>query len=267
MGHLLMQLGNENKQLLKQQVSELNQKYQCLVYKQQDGKNLISGTLPFCALYNDRTIEDEYEIEIFMPDDYPNTPPTVKETKGRIPEEFHRNKDDDSTLCLGAPIAVSMKFKENPCLLHFVDQQVVPYLFSYSSYIKYGDMPIGELQHGGEGILTHYREVFDISDGLSVLGLLRILSDNDYRGHHSCPCGSGKRVRNCHGNVLRELRKYQNSDEFFYEYKQVWMYMRKSKKEIPESIMSNNLLKSYKNEKQKNLRSQLDLLLANSGIL
>lgn len=244
-----MQLSNENKQLLKQQVTELSQKYHGLVYKQQDGKDLISGPLHFCASHNNRTIEDEYEIEILIPDDYPNTPPTAKETKGRISEKFHRLRDADNSLCLGAPIAVAKKFKENPCLLHFVDQQVVPYLFSYSCHIKYGDMPFGELQHGGEGILTHYREVFDISDGLSVLGLLRILSDDDYRGHHSCPCGNGKIVRNCHGNVLRALQKYQNPDKFLYEYKQVWMYMRKSKKEIPESITSSYLLKSYKNEK------------------
>ena len=132
-----MLLSKENKQLLEQQAAELNQKYHDLVYKQQDDKDLISGLLPFCASYNNTTIEDEYEIEIIIPDNYPNTPPTANEIKGKIPKEFHRNKDYDNTLCLGARLAVAKKFKENPCLLHFVEQQIVPYLFSYSYYKKY----------------------------------------------------------------------------------------------------------------------------------
>lgn len=266
MEHLLMSLSNEKKQLLEQQVVKLNQKFPGFVYNQNDDRDLVSGILPFCVTYNDRTIKDEYEIEILIPDDYPDRPPTVKETKGKIPEEFHRIKDADNTLCLGAPIAVAKKFKENSCLLYFVEHQVVPYLFSCSYHKEYGEMPYGELPHGGEGILKHYQETFSIGDELGVLGLLRILADNDYRGHHSCPCGSGKRIRRCHGNILRDIKRYQSPDDFLYEYKQVWMHIRSSEREIPESFISENLLKSFKNEKQKNLRSHLDLLLTNSGI-
>jgi len=246
-----MPSSTEKKRLLKQQVIELNHKYHGLAYKQQDNKDLISGPLPFCVSHNNRTIEDEYEIEILIPDNYPDKPPTAKEIKGRIPEKFHRNKDDDSTLCLGAPLAVAKKFKKNPYLLHFVEQQIVPYLFSYSYYIKYGDMPFGELQHGGEGILTYYCEVFNISDSISVLGLLRILTDDDYRGHQDCPCGRGKRVRNCHGNILRDIKVYQNPDEFLYEYKQICEYIINDKKKIPESHVSANLLKSLRRENKK----------------
>ena len=248
---MLMSLSDEKIRLLEQHVIELNQKFPGLVYKQKDNRDMIVGVLPFCVIHEDRTFKDEYEIEILIPDDYPNRPPTVKETKSKIPEKFHRNKGADSTLCLGAPIAVAKKFKENSCLLHFVEQQVVPYLFSYSYYKEHDEMPFGGLKHGGEGILSHYQEVFDISDDLSVLGLLRILADDDYRGHHSCPCGSGKGVRKCHGDILRDLKKYQDPDEFLYEYRQVWMHIRGSEKEIPESFMSDNLLKSLRMENEK----------------
>jgi hypothetical protein len=249
-----MSLSNEKKQLLEQQVVKLNQKFPSLVYNQKDERDLVSGTLPFCVSYNNRTIKDEYEIEILIPDDYQNQPPTVKETKGKIPEKFHRNKDAGNTLCLGAPIAVAKKFKDNSCcLLHFVEEQVVPYLFSYSYYKEYNEMPFGELKHGGEGILSYYQEVFDISDNLNVLGLLRILADDDYRGHYSCPCGRGKRIRNCHGEILRDISRYQSPDDFLYEYKEACEYIINSKKKIPESLISVNLLKSLrrKNEKLK----------------
>lgn len=241
----------EKKQLLEEHIITLNQKFPGFAYKQKNDRDLVSGTLPFCVSYNDRAIKDEYEIEILIPDDYPNRPPTVRETKGKIPEEFHRNLDDDSTLCLGAPIAVAKKFKENPGLLHFVEQQVIPYLFSYSYYKEYDELPYGELPHGGEGILKHYREIFNISDGISVLGLLRILADDAYRGHHDCPCGSGKRVRNCHGNILRDIKNHQNPDDFLYEYEQVGECILKSNKKIPESLISANLLKKLRRENKK----------------
>lgn len=246
-----MSLSNEKIRLLEQHVIKLNQKFPNFVCKQRDTKTVVIGVLPFCAIYNDKTIIDEYEIEILIPDNYPDSPPTVKEIQGKIPEDFHRNKDAGSTLCLGTPIAVARKFKENSNLLDFVEKQVVPFLFSYSYYKEHGEMPYGELPHGGEGIIKHYNEIFNINDDISVLGFLRILADNDYRGHHICPCGSNKKIRQCHGKILRDINEYQKSEDFLYEYNQVGTYIANSKKKIPESFISYNWLKSLKKRKGK----------------
>ncbi len=36
---------------------------------------------------------------------------------------------------------------------------------------------------------------------------LRLLSMNEVKGHHPCPCGSGKALRQCHRDEVDELKK------------------------------------------------------------
>ncbi len=71
--------------------------------------------------------------------------PKVQETSNRIPTDFHHYQDD--TLCPGAPIAVRQKFKKEPTLVGFVNNCVIPYLYSFSYKSKFGKMPFGELPH------------------------------------------------------------------------------------------------------------------------
>ena len=66
-----------------------------------------------------------------------------------------------------------------------------------------------------EGILEYYKELFSVQDGWQVLGLLKILADDNYKGHTLCPCGSGQKLRNCHGNLLREIKEYQKPADFY----------------------------------------------------
>jgi hypothetical protein len=48
-----------------------------------------------------------------------------------------------------------------------------------------------------------------------ILALLKIMADGSYRGHHPCPCGSGKILRKCHGPIMLRLLKIQRNDQFF----------------------------------------------------
>ena len=47
--------------------------------------------------------------------------------------------------CLGAPIEVRRRFAGHKNLLRFIEDQVIPYLFSYSYKRDYGKLPFGEL--------------------------------------------------------------------------------------------------------------------------
>ena len=67
------------------QVRELQEKYSGLDYVVDDGRSsVIRGALAFTAKYNDISVEDEYEITITLPKDYPDTPPSAKENSERI---------------------------------------------------------------------------------------------------------------------------------------------------------------------------------------
>ena len=68
-------------------------------------------------------------------------------------------------------------------------------------------MPFGERSHGVKGIEEAYMERYDLFDRNALIQIMLYLSKiQRYRGHAKCPCGSGKKLRNCHGRrVLKDI--------------------------------------------------------------
>lgn len=209
--------------------------------KCQDGVYIIKNSLFFSAIYDDVSIEDKYCVEIKISPEYPKTPPTGQETGGRISSNFHLHKDN--TLCLGSPIAIKTKFDKDPTLLGFVENLLIPYLYSHSYKEKYGKMPFDELSHGMKGIFEYYKELFDIDCEYAVLRFLKILADNNYRGHLICPCGSDIKLRDCHGKQILKIIGYEYQVQFELESYSLIDYMIKRNREIPKSMYPQKLLK------------------------
>lgn len=225
---------------------------------------VAQGMLEFSATYEGVSIEDKFQIEFTLLKDYPDVPPIAKETGGRIPKEFHKNPD--GSLCLGAPLEVRMKFTKNPSLLGFVNEQVIPFLYSYCYFEQHGEMPFGELSHGGEGILEYYTQLFNVSSDIIAIELLKILAENNYKGHHECPCRSGKRIRDCHGGLLRKIYSYQHKDEFLYDYGNCLIHLKKAGQELPKSLFSKKLmnrLKKYSQGLDKNEKRGVSAIRTN----
>lgn len=213
--------------LIQQEFGELSETYPGLrLCEDAPGRWVIRGTLSFSATFQDVTITDAFSILITLPKDYPNSPPTVQETGGRIPADFHQYPD--RTLCLGAPVEVWRRFKADPRLVTFVKTLVVEYLYGYAYFEKYGEMPFGELSHGAQGIREYYQDLFKTDDIQIVLALLKLMADGTYRGHHACPCGSGKILRKCHGPSMLELLKKQSKERFLRDATNVLYSLKES---------------------------------------
>jgi hypothetical protein len=199
--------------LIRKQFEELAQTYSGLkLCKDGPGHWVIRGMLSFSATYQDVAITDAFSILIILPNDYPDSPPFVQETGGRIPADFHQYPD--RTLCLGAPVEVWSRFKADPRLVTFVGSLVVEYLYAYAYLEKHGTLPFGELSHGCEGIREYYQDFFNTSDVQIILALLKLMADGAYRGHHTCPCGSEKILRKCHGPAMLDLVKKLSREQF-----------------------------------------------------
>jgi len=222
--------------LVKAQYDELSGKYPDLSLEHKDGMWVIKGSLDFYATYEEIKIRESFQVEMLIPKDYPNILPIVKETSGNIPRTFH--KYDDDSLCLGAPTDVHKKFSEKPSLLGFVDNLVIPYLFSFSYHEQHGVMPYGELSHGGKGLIEYYTDYLGVNSEFAVLSFLKTLASDNYRGHHDCPCGSGKKIRRCHGKELLELKMIQNPYGFLRDYLIVLGYMKNAGIELPKNLMN-----------------------------
>lgn len=231
---------------IRKQFNELSDVYSDLVLSEDaPGKWVVRGNLHFSATFEAITIEDTFIILILLPRDYPSSPPIVQETGGRIPRDFHTHVD--GSLCLGAPFAVRMEFLKNPRLLPFINNQVVPFLFSFRYWQDEGKMPFGELSHGIKGVLEYYRDLFQVKEDVSVLRLLKILADNSYRGHLPCPCGSAFNLRRCHGAQLKDLMIVQSADRFFQDMVAILFNLPEEEvKVFGKSILPKDLLKRYR---------------------
>jgi hypothetical protein len=232
-----------NSSIIKSQYTELNKVYQRLKLNIDEHKKqvFVYGVLDFSGDHNDIIINDSFEIEIIINDQYPAIPPITKETGGRIPKNFHTNIDDQS-LCLGAPLYIRMTFSQNPSLIGYINDLVIPYFFSFCFWQMNGKMPFGELSHGGKGLLEYYQDLFSIEKSIITLELMKILAEGNYRGHLFCPCRSGKIIRNCHGELLRKINQYQTQDNFIDDFLQCLAYLRKSEQTIPASLKSKKII-------------------------
>lgn len=200
---------------------------------------IVWGELSFEGEYEGATLNDNYKIQIVIGKDYPNAPPILKEVGGRIPEYFHAFVDGRK--CLGAPEEIRRKFDREPTLLGFVDNLVVPYLYSYSYWAKNGEMPYGELAHGGEGILEHYAEYFQCGGNnrqIAALRFLYILGDERIRGHERCPCGSGRPVRTCHFDDIVKMKMVQERQAFVDEAEFCAVYLENRGTKLPHFLSS-----------------------------
>ncbi len=181
------------------------------------GQITVRGVLSFEASFKGlESIQDWFEIEVRIPKQYPEILPEVIELQGKVVSNYE-HLNNDGTFCLAVPIAEQLAFKKEPNLLGFVNNLVVNYLYSYCYWQQYGEYPFDDSPHGIEGFVDYYEKLFEaeLSPELFV-GIERIMK-HGYRGHHPCPCGSGKIVRKCHKQVVMDLAQDKIRRQLSYE--------------------------------------------------
>ena len=246
----MVQYGCVMQKLAKDNLEEVAQDYPGLNLISSDGDSAVySGIIAFTANHSGHgLISDQFEVEIV----FPLTPttddiPTAKEIGGRIPREPDFHVNPDGTLCLGAPLAIRRKYKKDPSLRSFINQQVIHFLYGYCIKQQKDYWPFDELSHGRKGIAEYYQDFFKTNSDLAVLEFLKIIVEDNYRGHVPCPCESGKRLRNCHGSQIREIKGQQTREQFFSDFidcLQVYMDLGKN---IPRRLITKRL-RSYWNK-------------------
>jgi hypothetical protein len=221
-----------NAKFILQQFAELQTRYPELGLGQNIFQEwVVRGTFRAAAIYEaTELLLEGVTVEIILPSTFPDTIPVVRETTG-LTKGFHTN--DDGSLCLGSPLAVRATLESFPTLLGVMEQLIIPFFFAFKYWKDHGEVPFGELSHGGKGILEYYTGLFAVSEHDKVIGLLRILAADDYRGHLPCPCESRAIIRRCHGDILRSISKLQAVDDFLMDYYCVIRYCREKKMPIP----------------------------------
>lgn len=165
---------------------------------------IVRGSYP---VMDAGTLVDRYDLEIALPIDYPASLPRVWETGGRIPREPDRHVfPEPGCLCLGLPLALWMQLKGDFSLPTVLEIPVRNFLIGNSLVERGEPWPHGDRSHGVDGVLEFYGDLLGTSNQMAIARFLLALVKEKVRGHWSCPCGSGKIIRNCHKEAVEALR-------------------------------------------------------------
>ena len=193
---------------IKPQLAELLNQYPDLSVTSET-VNLItlSGKIHVFRSYNGYTLNNDYWIEIGIPLNT-ETLPYVTDIRNQIDNTYQHFYTETKQLCLATEAQIRLNFIDGFSLVRWMQDFVELYFFSYEYYQRYGEFPFGERSHGTLGILETYQDLFATCDIAKAYLILQFITSSSYRGHLRCPCGSNKKMRNCHGEKM--LFAYQN---------------------------------------------------------
>lgn len=148
-----------------------------------------------------------FEIEIKLPDDYPNSLPEVKELGEKIPISDERHINSDGTCCLTVPAKMHQELGKNYSIIEYIDQFVIPFLGNQVYYEIHGVWVNGDYRHGRQGIFEFYVELLHVQNPTVIAELMEITLQTFPKLSQKCPCKSGKRLKKCHLKGIVILKK------------------------------------------------------------
>ena len=179
----------------------LQSKYRGLKITEENDANIhLCGIVEVFRTACNFTVHKNYDVEVVIPEN-PSVLPYIID-KGHSIDPSYPHRYVDGRLCLETNTAIQLRFIDGFNILEWMDEFVEPYYFSYEYYTRYGCFPFGERPHGFEGLLQTYQDHFSEADPVNAWKLMIFAAEGIYRGHLLCPCGSGKKLRGCHGKYI-----------------------------------------------------------------
>lgn len=152
----------------------------------------------------------DYRIVVLLPDNYPRRIPRMYCNDRKLPiGNINRHIMSDGSACLGVNAEISQKWRYNSRIVPFLDEIVAPFLVWQTYYDEHRQPPPwGQRSHYDQGILEFYSELLGITAGHNVETFMKLLARKNHpKGHEECPCGTGRRLRDCHIEHIRKARE------------------------------------------------------------
>ncbi len=168
------------------------------------GRVFVRGTL---LLRNDGIEIDHYQVEIEVPECFPEDLPIVREVGGKLPKVRDRHfNPENGEACILLPDERDRHFPSGASLMDFIRGSVENFFLAQTYYDKTGKWLSGQWSHGADGICEYYAELLGTDDRVVIRTCIEYLAKKELKGHWRCYCGNGKPLRSCHLAILQDLR-------------------------------------------------------------
>lgn len=192
-----------NPALLGKMKADLAREYPDLRVLEKDDTIFVVGSFPLVC---EGVTTDRYEIEVRLPRDFPDSIPELRETARRIPRKENRHVNPNNGEACPIVPEEWLLSPDHDSLVSFLNGPLRNF-FIGQSLVEQGDpWPFGGRSHGVDGLYEAYGELLGTTDRGAILRYLACLGHDIIKGHLECPCGSGKKLRNCHVGDVRALK-------------------------------------------------------------
>lgn len=166
--------------------------------------------------------EISYSLTILIPTAYPFELPIVYENENQIEKVSSNHINPDGSFCLGSPIRLKLVLKKSVDFKDFFESCVLPYLYAVDMNRENGQgFVFGELEHGGEGLISDFKDLFHLEKTEGIYQMLKVLANKKKTANKmNCPCGCSKRVTRCkYFSYVIRMRKTFPRKEWEQQYK------------------------------------------------
>lgn len=185
--------------------ADIYEKYPNLhAFTNEEGLIEVAGVFPVYGV--DREVLDCYTVSITLPENFPRKLPIVYEVGGRIPRKPDYHINPDGSACVFLPDDRWRCFPVDASFIDYLNGPLHNFFLSQTYYAVKKQWPFGEWKHGVGGLYEYYQWLIRTDDKVTIARFLHLLRKNNLKKHYDCPCGSGKVVKKCCVEIIKDLR-------------------------------------------------------------
>lgn len=166
------------------------------------------GTVRLDAEHDGVRLVAAIAVEVSIAATFPGSIPKVRILDTELARLYPHTENATGLLCLGVngDLLLRLATATDP-YEEFFNAIVRDNLFALEYYRRYRTMPFKDRSHYDRGVLEYYEDHFSTGSDKAALRLLQVAArDAPYKRGNRCPCGSGLRTKDCHGDKIDELR-------------------------------------------------------------
>ena len=196
-----------NPDLYATEISAVRRRFPDVSIEESKGRILLKGLFPVRTKCGS-TLR-QYRLLVVFPPNYPEWIPDTFMLEPDVKHIVERHIEINGRACLCLPHEIRSYFPGEIRFEAFVDRLLTPWLIGQAYYDEHDHWPPWlTREHGKKGILQGFSDLLAIKDLNAVERYARLLvRKNPAKGHELCPCGSGRKLRNCHSDLYHRCRE------------------------------------------------------------
>ena len=176
-------------------------------------KSLVGEVAVFDTMGN---YVNSYDVKVLIPINYPYGFPALFETSNKFEHGPDRHISDDGSCCVCSLQEADIRKQKGITIKCFFLDYVLRYFANQLYFESEAEWANGDFEHGFEGILQFYRELFQTSDLELVLSHLTQFDAKKINRNDPCFCGANSKLKYCHYQIyktVKELSKARLGDD------------------------------------------------------